>query len=456
MGGADKTRELGSAPVGPLFLRLAVPAVLGQLAVLINNVVDRMWVGHIGGDGALALGAVGISLPIHHLFLAVILMLAVGAATSVSIWLGKGDRRRAAQVSGSCFGLALIVNFVAVASILTFADALLLSFGAGEASLPFARSYLVTLAWGMPFSNTLLMLTMWLNAQGYVTESVRLNLVNVVVNLVLDPVFIFLCGMGVTGAALATNLGAVCGCLGGCWLVGRNSRILRFGFADLVPRLRHWLRPVALGFSTLLNVGLESLTLLFLNAGLQKYGGDLAVAALSLFGVPLMILMNLCLGLSHGAQPIVSYNFGAGRPDRVVRVSRLFTWTCFACSLVLWVVAMVAPRAMWTCFSSDAALVDFAASKTRLFFAVMLTGGIPYAQIYVIKFLGNVRVSLFLGVLKRLLLLLPLIFILPAVWTGERTTAVLLASPVSDGVAFIVTAVCCCGVLGKICGKESR
>ena len=352
-------------------------------------------------------------------------------------------------------GLALAVSAVAVAAILTFADPLLLSFGAGEASLPFARSYLVTLAWGMPFSNTLLMLTMWLNAQGYVTESVRLNLVNVVVNLVLDPVFIFLCGMGVTGAALATNLGAVCGCLGGGWLVGRNAHVLRFGFADLVPRLRHWLRPVALGFSTLLNVGLESLTLLFLNAGLQKYGGDLAVAALSLFGVPLMILMNLCLGLSHGVQPIVSYNFGAGRPDRVVRVSRLFTRVCFACSFVLWSVAMVAPRAMWTCFTSDAQLMDFAASKTRLFFAVMLTGGIQYAQIYVIKFLGNVRVSLFLGVLKRLLLLLPLIFILPAVWTGDQTTAVLLASPVSDGIAFLVTGVCCWSVLRKLSGKES-
>ena len=452
----DKTRRLGTAAVGPLFLKLAMPAVLGQLAVLVNNVIDRMWVGHIGGDGALALGAVGISLPIHHLFLAVILMLAVGVSTSVSIWLGKGDRLRASQTSGSCFGLALVVNAVAVAVILTFADPLLLRFGAGEASLPFARSYLITLAWGMPFSNMLLMLTMWLNAQGYVSESMRLNLVNVVVNLVLDPIFIFVFGMGVTGAAFATNLGAVCACIGGCWLVGRNPHVLRFGLGDLVPRVRHWLRPVALGSSTLLNVGLESLTFLFLNAGLQKYGGDLAVAAFSLFGVPLLILMNLCLGLSHGAQPIISYNFGAGLPDRVARVSRLFTQVCFACSFVLWAVAMAAPRAMWTCFSSDAQLMDFAASKTRIFFAVMLTGGIQYAQIYVIKFLGNVRVSLFLGVLKRLLLLLPLIFVLPAVWPGDKTTAVLLASPVSDGIAFAVTAVCCRSILAKISEKGAQ
>ena len=456
MESEDKTRRLGTAPVGALFLKLALPAVLGQMAVLVNNVIDRMWIGHVGGDGALALGAVGVSLPLHHLFLAVILMLAVGAGTSVSIWLGKGDRRRAAQASGSCFGLALAVSAVAVAAILTFADPLLLSFGAGEASLPFARSYLVTLAWGMPFGNMLLMLTMWLNAQGYVSEGMRLNLVNVVVNLVLDPVFIFVFGMGVTGAALATNLGAVCACLVGCWLVGRDPHVLHFGLDDLVPRARHWLRPVAYGSSTLLNVGLESLTLLFLNAGLQKYGGDLAVAALSLFGVPLLILMNLCLGLSHGAQPILSYNFGAGRPDRVTRVGRIFTLACFACSLALWTVAMAAPRAMWTCFTSDARLIDFAASKTRLFFAVMLTGGIQYAQIYIIKFLGKVKASIFLGVLKRLLLLLPLIFVLPAVLPGDKTTAVLLAAPVSDGIAFLVTAGCCRVILRSLKSGPSR
>ena len=455
-GNEDKTRQLGTAPVGPLFLRLALPAVLGQLAVLINNVVDRMWVGHIGSDGALALGAVGISLPIHHLFLAVILMLAVGASTSVSIWLGKGDRLRAARISGSCFGLALIVNVAAVAVILMFADALLLKFGAGEASLPFARSYLVTLAWGMPFSNTLLMLTMWLNAQGYVSESVRLNLVNVVVNLVLDPVFIFVCGMGVTGAALATNLGAIGACVVGAWLVRRNPNILRFGLGDLVPRLKLFLPSVALGLSTLLNVGMESLALLYQNAALQTYGGDLAVASLSLFGVPLLILMNLCLGLSHGAQPIVSYNYGAHRPDRVADVSRRFILACFVCSFVLWAVAMVAPRTLWTCFSSDARLVDFASGKTRLFFAVMLTGGVQYAHIYVIKFLSFVRVSLFLGVLKRLLLLLPLIFILPAVWPGDKTTAVLLASPLSDGLAFVVTACCYLAVMRRIKGRGTE
>lgn len=453
---ADRTRRLAADPVGPLFLRLAVPAVLGQLAVLVNNVVDRMWVGHIPHDGALALGAVGISLPIHHLFLALILMLAVGVSTSVSIWLGKGDRIRAARVSGSCFGLAICVNVAAVAVILTFADALLMRFGAGETSLPFARSYLVTIAWGMPFSNTLLMLTMWLNAQGYVSEGVRLNLVNVVVNLVLDPVFIFACGLGVAGAAIATNLGAIAACACGCRLVGRNPHILRFAFRDLVPRLEYFLPSVALGLSTLLNVGMESLALLYQNAALQAYGGDLAVASLSLFGVPLLILMNLCLGLSHGAQPIISYNYGARRPDRVADVSRRFILACFVCSFVLWAAAMAAPRALWSCFSSDVRLIDFASAKTRLFFAVMLTGGVQYAHIYVIKFLSFVRTSLFLGVLKRLLLLLPLIFILPAVWPGDKTTAVLLASPLSDGLAFVVTALCYLAVMRRIKGRKTE
>ena len=452
----DKTRRLGTEPVGSLFLKLALPAVFGQLAVLVNNVVDRMWVGHIGGEGVTALGAVGICLPIHHLFLAVILMLAVGMSTSVSIRLGKGQRLRASQISGSCFGLAVVVNVVVVAVILTFADALLTRFGAGEALLPSARSYLVTLTWGMPFSNALLMLTMWLNAQGYVSESVRLNLTNVVVNLVLDPVFIFGCGMGVKGAALATNLAAIAACVVGCQLVRRNPNVLRFGLGDLVPRLALFLPPVALGLSTLLNVGMESLSLLYQNAALQAYGGDLAIATLSLFGVPLLVLMNLCLGLSHGAQPIISYNYGARRPDRVADVSRRFILACFACSFVLWVVAMLAPRALWSCFCTDERLIDFASAKTRLFFAVLLTGGVQYAHIYVIKFLGFVRISLFLGVQKRLLLLLPLIFVLPAVLPGDKTTAVLLASPLSDWLAFVMTALCYQAVMRRIGRREVK
>jgi len=260
----------------------------------------------------------------------------------------------------------------------------------------------------------------------------------------------------VTGAALATNAGAIVALSWGCCRVWRNSHVLRFGVRDLVPRTDLWLRPVMLGLSTLLNVALESLGLLFLNRGLQQYGGDLAVATLALFGVPLLVLMNLCLGLSNGAQPIVSFNYGAKRPDRVREVNRRFIWASFACSSVLWLVAMALPRTMWTCFTSDPALLDFAADKTRLCFAVLLTGGIQYAHIYVIKFLGKVRMSLFLGVLKRLLLLLPLIFILPAVLPCDKTTAVFLAMPVSEGLAFAVTAICYRRVMRNILRKDAK
>ena len=439
---ADRTRRLAADPVGPLFLRLAIPAVLGQLAVLINNVVDRMWVGHIPHDGMLSLGAVGLSLPIHHVLLAFILMLAAGMTPHVSILLGQGDRERARGTSGSCFGLGVLVSLVSSAVLLVFADGLLLSFGAGEESLPFARSYLRTLAWGMPFSNLLLMLTMWLNAQGYVADGVRLNLLNVGVNALMDPVLIYLAGWGVTGAAVATNLGAVVALVCGVRFVRRESRLVRFGARDLLPRWGLCRKPLALGLSTLLNVALESIALLVFNAALQRFGGDLAVSAMSLFGIPLLVLMNLCLGLSNGAQPIVSYNYGAGRPERVAAANRNLILASFACSLVLWAVVMAAPAQVWRCFTGDAGLVVYAAERTRLFFAVALFGGIQYAHIYIIKFLGSVKMSLFLGVLKRLVLLIPLILVLPRALGGDAVSAVLLASPLSEGVAFLVTAVC--------------
>ena len=456
MRSEDKTRLLGTAPIGPLYLKLAFPAVLGQMAVLLNNVIDRIWVGHIPGDGMLSLGAVGLSLPIHHVLLAFILMLASGMGPAVSILLGRGERGKAAAVSGACFGLAMAVNVISMAVLLVFADGLLMAFGAGQESLPFARSYLRTLAWGMPFSNTLLMLTMWLSAQGYVSDGVRLNLVNVGVNAALDPLFIFPLGMGVTGAALATNAGGIVALGYGIFRVARNENLPKFGLRDMLPRPSVFRKPVMLGLSTLLNVGMESIALLLLNASLQKYGGDRAVATMALFGVPLLILMNICLGLANGAQPIISFNYGKGAPDRVRQINRLFVLAAFVCSTALWASVMAFPQAFWRCFSSDAGLIGSAAGRTRLFFAVALFGGIQYAHIYIIKFLGQVKMSLFLGVLKRLVLLVPLMYILPAALGGDKVNAVLLASPVSEGLAFLVTAVCYLTVMKNLKARGEK
>ena len=452
---ADKTALLGEAKVGPLFLRLAAPAVLAQMVSMLNNVIDRAWVGHIPNDGMLSLGAVGISLPITHLFLSFILMIASGMAPVVSIMLGKGQRSESGRVSGACFGLAVAINVAIAAGLTVFADPLLLSFGAGEASLPFARSYLKTLAWGTPFFNTLLLLIMWFNAQGYVAEGVRLSVMSVVVNAVFDPVFIFLCHMGVTGAALATNLGAAVALAYGIRHAIRDDRLIRFGAGDLVPLPRLWLPSVMLGLSTFLNVALDALSQLFFNIGLQKYGGDRAVAAMAMLSLPVFIVMSLSMGLSMGAQPIVSYNYGRGAYDRVRSASRLFIAAAFACSFAVWAVAMVSPSALWKAFTGDAALLAYTTDHTRLFYAAMLLSGIQFAHLYIIKFLGLVKMSLFLSVLRRLVLLLPLIYVLPAVLDWNKVNAVLLASPISDAASFLGAAICYFCVMRRISKTHS-
>ena len=438
----DKTRRLGSAPVGRLFFRLALPAVLAQLVTMANNVVDRVWVGHISGSGMHSLEAVGLSLPIQYLFVAFIMMIGAGMGPNVSILLGKGRRDEAGRVSGACFGLALAINAAVVAVIALFADGLLLTFGAGDASLPFARSYLRTIGWGLPFSNMLLLLMMWLNAQGYVADGVRLSLISVVINAALDPLFIFVCGLGVGGAALATNVGAIVALVIGVRKACRDGRLVRFGFADLVPRAGLWMPSVLLGLATGMNTGLESFSLMLVNNSLQRYGGDVAVAALSLFAVLSLVLVSLDLGLSMGAQPIVSYNYGSGRLDRVRTANRYFIGTSFACSFALWAVVMVDPAAVWRCFTSDGGLIGYAADKSRMYFSMLLLTGIQYAHLYIARFLGKVKISIFLGVLKRLILLLPLIFVLPAVLPGDKATSVLMAAPVTDAAAFLLTAVC--------------
>ena len=452
----DKTKALGNAPVGRLFLKLALPAVLGQLAMLANNVIDRAWVGHIAGDGTLSLGAVGVSFPIQHLFGSLTLLLAAGMGPSVSILLGKGRRDEAGRVSGACFGAAIAVNLAVVAAVYALTCPLLATFGAAGDTMPFARSYLTMLAWGMPFINLLLMLQIWYTAQGYVTEAVLLNLLSVALNAILDPILIFGFGMGVSGAALATNLGAVAALAWGVRKAVRDGRLVRFGVRDLAPRWKLWSPSAMLGLSTWMNVALESVSIMLVNASLLRYGGELAVAAMSLFSVVNFVLVCLAAGLSLGAQPIVSYNFGSGRIDRVRQANRWFVGAAFACSFALWAAVMACPRLVWGCFTSDVDLIGFATSKGYVFFAVLLLTGVQQAHLYIARFLGKVKISLFLGVLKRLVLLLPLIFILPAVLPGDKATSVLAAGPVADAVAFVVTALCYLHIMRNLKAKEMK
>lgn len=438
----DKTKALGSAPVGRLFFRLALPAVLGQFVTLANNVIDRAWVGHIPGDGTLSLGAVGVCFPIQHLLSGVVLLLVAGTGPSVSVLLGKGMRDEAGRTSGACFGAAAALGLAVTALIYAACGWLLTTFGAAGDALPFARSYLTTIAWGLPFSNLLLMMQMWYAAQGYVAEGVLLSVAGVAVNAVLDPLLIFGFGMGVTGAAVATNAGAVVALAWGGWKAVRDGRLVRFGVRDLLPRPRLWLPSAALGLSTWISVSLESLAIMLINASLQRYGGDVAVAAMSVFAVVNFVLVCLTVGLSLGAQPIVSYNYGSGRFDRVRAANRWFIGTAFACSFALWAPVMACPRLVWSCFTSDAALLDFAVPNSRIFFAVLLLTGSQYAQVYVVRFLRQVRMSLFLGVLKRLVFLLPFIFLLPAVLPCDKALAVLVSVPASELGAIVVSAVC--------------
>ena len=449
----DKTKLLGSAPVGRLFLKLALPAVLGQFVTLANNVIDRAWVGHIPHDGVLSLGAVGVCFPIQHLLSSVVLLLVAGMGPTLSILLGKGNRDAAGKTSGACFGAAAAVCLAVTATIYAACEWLLTTFGAAGDALPFARSYLTTIAWGLPFVNMLLMMQVWYAAQGYVLEGVLLSVASVAVNAVLDPVLIFGFGMGVTGAALATNAGAMAALAWGVWKAARDARLVRFGVRDLAPRPKLWLPSAALGLSTWISVSLESLAIMLINASLQRYGGDVAVATMSVFAVLNFVLVSLTVGLSMGAQPIVSYNFGQGRIDRVRQANRCFIGTAFACAFVLWAAVMACPRLVWTCFTSDAKLLDFAVANSRVFFAVLLLTGSQYAQVYVVRFLGQVKMSLLLGVLKRFVCLLPFIFILPAVLPCDKTLAVLASVPASEVAAIIVTAICYFHVMRKLKGE---
>ena len=436
----DNKELLGNAPIGKLLFKLALPTVVAQLINMLYNIVDRIYIGHMPEVGDLALTGVGVCMPIILIVSAFAALVGSGGAPRASIFMGKKDIESAERTLGACFGLQIIVSVILTAVLLIWNRDLLLAFGASGNTVEYATAYMSIYAIGTIFVQLTLGMNAFISAQGFTKIAMISVIVGAIANIALDPLFIYTFGMGVQGAALATMLSQALSC---AWVISflcSSKSLLRLRTKNLVPTPKVVLPCVALGSATFIMQASESVISICFNSSLLRYGGDIAVGAMAILTSIMQFAMLPSQGIAQGAQPILSYNYGAGNAERVKKTYKTLLVSCLIYSVTLWLAVMLFPRMFVSIFTPDTALVDFAAKALRIYFSGMVLFGIQIACQMTFVSLGNAPSSILVAVVRKFVLLLPLIYIVPHL-ASNPTTGVYLAEPIADVTAVTFTAI---------------
>ena len=430
--------QLGTAPIGKLLFTLAVPAITAQVVNMLYNIVDRIYIGHIPEIGTAALTGVGITFPIITLISAFSSLIAMGGAPRASIAMGAHHPERAEQIMGNCLTALLGLSVVLTALFLLFLEPILWAFGASSNTIGYAMEYMGVYGWGTVFVQISLGMNMFITSQGFAKTSMFTVVIGAALNIALDPVFIFVFDLGVRGAAIATVLSqAVSAVWVMLFLTGRRTT-LKVRARCMVLRWKVLLPVLALGVSPFIMQSTESLLSVVLNTSLLKYGGDVAVGAYTVIA-SIMQVINLPLqGLTQGAQPITSFNYGAGNMDRVRKSVRLLLTCCLTYSCLFWLCMMLIPQVFIGIFSSDPELMDTAVWAARIFLFGCFAFGAQTGFQQSFLALGQAKVSLLLALLRKIVLLIPLIYLLP-LFFPDKLFGVFVAEPIADILAASTT-----------------
>lgn len=436
----EQENILATGNIGKLLFRLALPSITAQIINVLYNMVDRMFIGHIPEIGSTALTGVGITFPIITLISAFSGLIGMGGAPLAAIEMGKSNHQKAEKILGNCFTSLIITAILLTAFILYFQQTLLVFFGASEYTLPFATDYLTIYACGTIFVQISLGLNTFITSQGFAKISMATVMIGAILNIILDPIFIFYFGMGVKGAALATILSQ---CISAIWVLrfltsSRSTLLIKK--QNLVIEQKLLLSVLALGISPFIMQSTESLLTICLNTSLQKYGGDLAVGSMTILTSIMQFSMLPLLGLTQGAQPIISFNFGAKQKQRVTKTIKILLCCSFCYSFSLWLLIMVFPQLFVQIFTNSQELISFSRPALRVFMAVSCLMGLQIGCQQSFLALGQAKVSMFLALLRKMILLIPLIYILPLFFT-DKVFAVFLAEPVADSISITTTVI---------------
>lgn len=432
---------LGKEPLGKLLLRLAVPTVAAQLINMLYNIVDRIYIGHIPKVGALALTGVGVCMPLILIVSAFAALVGNGGAPRASIALGKGEKESAEKILGTCFTMQIVISLILTVVLLLWNRNFLLAFGASENTIEYGVSYMNIYSVGTIFVQLTLGMNFFITAQGFAKTGMLSVLIGAISNIVLDPILIFGFHMGVKGAALATIISQGLSCI---WvlsfLFGKKTTLrIRRENMNLKPSMV--LPILALGSSVFVMQSSESIISICFNSSLLKYGGDIAVGAMTILTSVMQFAMLPLQGLGQGAQPIISYNYGARKKDRVKGAFKLLLKSSMVYAVLLWIAVMLFPQLFAGMFTSDPALLEFTKTALRIYLAAMFIFGIQLACQLTFMSLGNAKASIVVAVMRKFVLLIPLIYIMPAILKNNQTMAVYLAEPIADILAVCFTIV---------------
>ena len=433
-------QDMGTGSVKKLMVKMAVPALVGQIVNLLYNIVDRIYIGHIPEIGGAALTGVGLFTPILMLITAFAMLAGAGGAPRAAIAMGKGEKEEAEKILGNCFTVLLILALVLTVTLYVGAPALLRLFGASDATLPYALQYGRIYILGSVFVLIVMGMNVFITTQGFAQFSMLTTVIGAVTNIILDPILIFGFHMGVTGAAVATVISQAVSAL---WilrfLTGKRS-ILKLRMTHMSLRKRIILPCLGLGISSFVMLSTESILSISFTSSLAEYGGDVAVGAMTvLTSINQLITMPLS-GICQGGQPLISYNYGAGKLNRVKEAFFCQFGVCVAYTTCFWGALMLFPNVFAGVFTSDTALVDYTAWALRVFLVCGFSVGFQISCQQAFMALGQAKISLFMACLRKLILLIPLIFILPHFFE-DQAFAVFLAEPVSDVIAAAATTI---------------
>ena len=436
----DQKALLGSAPLGKLLFKLSVPTVVAQLINMLYNVVDRIYIGHIPDTGSLALTGVGVCMPLIMIVSAFAALVGSGGAPRASIFMGKQDHDSAEKTLGNCFSTQLIVSAIITAALLIYNRPLLLAFGASENTIGYAADYMSIYAIGTLFVQLTLGMNSFITAQGFTRTAMVSVIIGAVSNIILDPLFIYALNMGVKGAALATIISQAISCTWVMSFLFGKRTLLKLRKHNTRLRANIILPCIALGTATFIMQASESVISVCFNSSLLRYGGDIAVGAMTILTSVMQFAMLPMTGIAQGAQPILSYNYGAGNKSRVKTTFFLLLKTCLTYSVLLWAAIMLFPDVFVGIFTPDQTLAAFTAPALRIYMSGILLFGIQIACQMAFTSLGKALNSITVAVVRKFVLLLPLIYIMPHI-VSDPTRGVYMAEPIADILAVTFTAI---------------
>jgi len=434
----NKNQDMGVGSVKKWMVQLAVPALVGQVINLLYNIVDRIYIGHIPEIGGAALTGVGLFSPILMLITAFAMMPGSGGAPRAAIAMGQGDKEKAEKIMANCFTVLLMMAVVLTIAFYFLAPTLLRLFGASDMTLPYAVEYGRIYILGSIAVLVVMGMNPFITTQGFAKISMLTTVIGAVINIVLDPILIFGLKMGVRGAAIATVLSQTVSAL---WilrfLTGRQT-ILKLKTANMRLESRIILPCLGLGVSTFVMLSTESILSISFTSSLARYGGDVAVGAMTVLTSINQLMTMPLSGICQGGQPLISYNYGARKQDRVKEAFFCQFGICVAYTTVFWLLLMTMPNVFAGIFTSDTAIVGYTAWAIRIFLALGFSVGFQISCQQAFMALGQAKISLVMALLRKVILLIPLIFLLPNFF-ADKAFAVFLAEPVADIIAAAVT-----------------